>query len=67
MPNYDTSTHIVYLDLPVAVASKIDAIRRSVRSPGLQGWKAHITIKQDADYAIETDVISQIVPIWLEI
>ena len=60
MSSYADKTYIVFLDLPLKIAVKIDRIR-SRYSDGFKKYPAHITLKQDEDFLVTGDQIGQIV------
>jgi 2'-5' RNA ligase len=60
MSSYTDKTHILFLDIPIEIASKIDLIRKKYSNSNLK-YSAHITLKQDEDFTISSKKIFKLV------
>lgn len=56
MSSYTDKTYIVFLDLPQRIVFLIDKVRGKY-SKSVKKWPAHITLKQDEDFKIESEKI----------
>ena len=61
MPSYTKSTFIVFAKLPQLLKDTVDGIRKIYNPQGLARWEAHMTIKQDEDYSVDENALSEIV------
>ena len=57
MPSYTSTTHIVFLDLPVELQNSLDEIRKIYNPEAVIRGKPHITLKQDEDFSISSEAI----------
>ena len=74
MPENNSKTYIIFLDLPKDTEQAIDVIRKKYSPNSFKKWKAHFTLKYDEDFANEPrliklvgDFCSKLKPVELEL